>query len=282
MPYKLKTSARKSRRNRKIAIAVGVALLVLLVGYVAFYAIGQMSAPVAQYSLLVNVAGSGSTNSTGTQTYKSGTSVGVEATASADWVLDNWLLNGASVGSKNPYGVAVSNNNNLTAVFKQLPTQDKVLLETSMGNITIMLRDDKPNTAGNFKNLVLEGKYDNTIFHRVISGFMIQGGDPTGTGQGDPSIATIPDEIGSNNSNTLGTIAMANTGQPNSASSQFFINTVDNSGTHRYAGFDTSYTTFGYVIDGLDVAQAISQVARDSNDKPVQNVTLIKAILLPP
>jgi cyclophilin family peptidyl-prolyl cis-trans isomerase len=284
MPYKLKTSARKGRRNKRIAIVVGVALLVLFIVLGAFYATGQFNGPVPQYSLLVNVEGSGSTNSTGPQTYKSGTVVGVQASASADWVLNDWLLGGVSVGSTNPYAVAVTKDTNLTAEFKQLPTQDKVLLETSMGNITIMLRDDKPNTAGNFKNLVFEGKYDNTIFHRVISGFMIQGGDPTGTGSGDPSIATIPDEIGSNNSNVLGTVAMANTGQPNSASSQFFINTVDNGNNvidNARTKFDAKYTVFGYVIDGMDVAQAISHVSTDSNDKPVQNVTLIKAILLP-
>jgi cyclophilin family peptidyl-prolyl cis-trans isomerase len=281
MPFKLKTSARKSRRNRKIAIIVGVALLALIIGVAAFYVFNQYNTPLTKYSLLVNVGGSGSTNSTGTQLYNSGTSVGVQASANADWVLDKWLVNGTSVGSTNPCPVTMSQNVNLTAVFKQLPSQDKVLLETSMGNITIMLRDDKPNTAGNFKNLVLEGKYDDTIFHRVMSGFMIQGGDPTGTGEGDPSIASIPDEIGSNNSNVLGTIAMATTSQPNSASSQFFINTADNSGTKNYAGFDSSYTVFGYVINGMDVADAISHVSTDSNDKPVQDVTLIKAILLP-
>ncbi len=274
MPYKLKTSARKSRRNKKIGIAVGVALLALIIVFGGLYAIGYFAAPTPDYSLLVSVNGSGSTNSTGTQPYKSGTSVGVQASATEGWVLDKWLENGVDAGSTNPLAVTVSRDINLTAVFKQLPSQDKVLLETSMGNITIMLRDDKPNTAGNFKNLVLEGMYDNTTFHRVISGFMIQGGD-TGT-----SVASIADEIGSNNTNTLGTIAMANTGAPNSASSQFFINTVDNSGTNRYAGFDTSYTVFGYVIDGMDVAQAISHVPTDSNDKPVTDVVLIKAILL--
>jgi cyclophilin family peptidyl-prolyl cis-trans isomerase len=282
MPYKLKSSARKSRRNRRIGIIVGAALMVLLIILGAFYATGQFNAPTARYSLLVGVGGSGSTNSTGTQTYNAGTTVGVQAGATADWVLDKWLLNGNSVGSTNPYAVTVTQDTNLTAVFTELPSQDKVLLETSMGNITIILRDDKPNTAGNFKNLVLEGKYDNTIFHRVISGFMIQGGDPTGTGAGDGSIASIPDEIGSNNSNVLGTIAMAKTDQPNSATSQFFINTVDNSGTNRFAGFDSAYTVFGYVVDGLDVAQAISNVQTDSNDKPLEDVTLFKAILLPP
>ncbi len=283
MPYKLKTSARRGRRNKKIAIIVGIALLALVIALVALYVSGQINGPVTQNGLLVNVAGSGSTNSTGTQMVNSGSKVGVQATANADWVLSDWLLNGTSVGSTNPLDLTVSENRNLTAVFTQVPTSDRVLLETSMGNITVQLRDDKPNTAGNFKKLVQEGKYDGTIFHRVISDFMIQGGDPTGTGQGDPSIATIPDEIGGNNSNVRGTIAMANTGQPNSASSQFFINVVDNGNNvidNVGTKFDTKYTVFGYVIQGMDVADAISKVQTDSSDKPLQDVTLIKAIIL--
>ena len=156
----------------------------------------------------------------------------------------------------------------------------RVLLITSMGNITVQLRDDKPITSANFINLTERGIYDNTIFHRVIAGFMIQGGDPTGTGQGDSSIAAIPDEIGNDNVNYNGTIAMANTGQPNSASSQFFINVADNN--NLYSSFDTSYTVFGQVIQGMDVVIAISHVPVDSsNDRPLQNVTLIKAEVLP-
>jgi peptidylprolyl isomerase len=155
----------------------------------------------------------------------------------------------------------------------------RVLLVTSMGNITVQLRDDKPITSANFINLTERGIYDNTIFHRVIAGFMIQGGDPTGTGYGDPSIAVIPDEIGNDNVNYNGTIAMANTGQPNSASSQFFINVADNH--DLYGSFDTSYTVFGQVIQGMDVVMAISHVAVDSSDRPLQNVTLIKAEVLP-
>ena len=156
----------------------------------------------------------------------------------------------------------------------------RILLETSMGNITIQLRNDKPITSGNFVNLTNHGIYDNTIFHRVMEGFMIQGGDPTSTGYGNSSIASISDEIGSDNHNYNGTIAMANTGQANSASSQFFINVADNN--NRYSSFDTSYTVFGRVIQGMDVVMAISQVSVDANnnDKPLQNVTLIKAMVL--
>jgi peptidylprolyl isomerase len=276
MPKKLKSSARKSRRNKKIGIIIGVVLLGLLSALGALYATGQFNRPLMQYDLVVNVEGSGTTNSTWTQVYNSGASVGVLATASPDWALDKWLLNGDSVSSTNPYAVTVLKNTNLTAVFKQLPSQDKVLLETSMGNITVQLQDDKPNTSGNFKNLVLEGKYDGTIFHRVIEGFMIQGGE---TSQPVPS---IPDEIGSNNHNLNGTIAMANAG-PNTATSGFFINVADNSNLN--SAFDTSYTVFGEVIDGMDVVMAISRVPVDNpssqSPKPLQDVTLIRATLLP-
>ena len=104
----------------------------------------------------------------------------------------------------------------------------KVLLETTMGNITVALDPEMPITAGNFETLVNKGYYDGIIFHRVINGFMIQGGDPTGTGMGGPGY-TIQDEYTSHNKNSRGAIAMANTGQPNSGGSQFFINLVDNS-----------------------------------------------------
>ncbi len=159
----------------------------------------------------------------------------------------------------------------------------KVLLQTSWydsagsinyGNITIQLRDDKPITTGNFRNLVQQGKYDGTIFHRIIAGFMVQGGQVSG------SVDKIADEIGNNNHNVNGTVAMAKTTEPNSATSQFFINVADNN--NLYSTFDTTYTVFGNVIQGMDVVMSISQVATDkSNDQPLQSVTLIKAELLP-
>ena len=151
----------------------------------------------------------------------------------------------------------------------------RVLLMTSMGNITIQLRDDKPITSGNFKNLAQQGLYDGTLFHRVIAGFMIQGGAITST-----TVPSIADEIGNDNVNFKGTIAMANTGQANSANSQFFINVGDSSSL--YSTFDTSYTVFGRVIDGMDTVMAISNVATSGspNDQPLQSVTLIKAIVI--
>ncbi len=159
----------------------------------------------------------------------------------------------------------------------------KVLLKTSMGDIAIELRNDMPITTSNFINIVSQGKYSNTIFHRVMEGFMIQGGDPTNTGYGDQSIPTIRDEFTTTNHNYNGTIAMANTGQPNSGSSQFFINVADNN--NRYSTFDSIYPAFGRVVSGMDVVMAISHVpvvdASKEDFKPVQDVTLISATVLP-
>jgi peptidylprolyl isomerase len=149
-------------------------------------------------------------------------------------------------------------------------TSTKVLLRTSVGDIVIELRDDMPLTAGNFENLVKQKVYDGTIFHRVIADFMIQGGDPTGTGYGDPSIPTIQDEFTSNNRNDRCTIAMANAG-PNTGSSQFFINVVNN----NY--LDTKHPVFGRVTEGMDIVDKISQLATDSNDRPIADVTIIRA-----
>jgi peptidylprolyl isomerase len=152
--------------------------------------------------------------------------------------------------------------------------ETKVLLHTSMGDITIALRNDMPITTGNFKKLVLQGTYNGTIFHRVIPGFMSQGGDPTGTGYGDPSIPDIKDEFTRTNRNDRGTIAMANAG-PNTGSSQFFINQVNNN------FLDTKHPAFGKVILGMDIVDKIAAVATNSNDKPRVNVTIISASILP-
>ena len=156
---------------------------------------------------------------------------------------------------------------------KNSSTANIVLFETNMGDITIELYGDMPITTGNFKKLVQQGVYDGTIFHRVIDGFMIQGGDPTGTGYGDPSIPTIADEFTDHNKNDRGTIAMANSG-PNTGSSQFFINLVDNN------HLDTKHPVFGKVIEGIDVVDSIGKVETDENDRPLQEVKIIKAELV--
>ena len=152
----------------------------------------------------------------------------------------------------------------------------KVLLETTMGNITIALDPAMPVTAGNFETLVKKGFYDGTIFHRVISGFMIQGGDPTGTGMGGPGY-TIQDEA-TNGTNSVGAVAMANTGMPNSGGSQFFINLVNNSALQP--GFDSHYPVFGNVVGGMDVVDAIGNTQTDANNRPLQNITIIRAVMV--
>ncbi|MDR0460957.1 MAG: peptidylprolyl isomerase [Nitrososphaerota archaeon] len=163
----------------------------------------------------------------------------------------------------------------------------KVLLETSMGEITIQLFDDKPVTTQNFLKLVALGKYDNTVFHRVLKDFMIQGGVLNKKGELiDASWPTINDEIGSNNHNYKYTIAMAKTNETNSATTSFFINTVDNSEMVYDNGnrFDDIYTAFGKVIKGQDVVDAISKVPVTTNNgeksQPTQTVTLISAKII--
>ena len=147
---------------------------------------------------------------------------------------------------------------------------DHVLLETTMGNITIALDPAMPVTSGNFEKLVKRGFYNGVIFHRVIPGFMIQGGDPTGTGRGGPGY-TIPDEFTGHNHNLRGTVAMANTGQPNSGGSQFFINLVNNT------YLDPDFPVFGTVTSGMVVVDAIAQVRTDDNNRPITNVTILRA-----
>ena len=148
-------------------------------------------------------------------------------------------------------------------------TGKKVLLKTSMGDIILQLYEDMPITAGNFQKLVEKGFYDGTIFHRIISGFMIQGGDPTGTGCGGPGYA-IKDEFTRKNKNDRYTISMANAG-PNTGGSQFFINLVNNN------FLDSKHPVFGKVVEGLDVVDALGKVKTGANDKPVKEVKIESA-----
>ncbi len=150
----------------------------------------------------------------------------------------------------------------------------KVKLETNMGDIVIELYEEMPITAGNFEKLVKQGFYDGVIFHRVIDGFMIQGGDPTGTGMGGPGYK-IEDEFTNTNldKNNRGTISMANSG-PNTGGSQFFINLVDNN------FLDGKHPVFGKVIEGMDVIDKIAKVEKNAQDKPVEDVKIIKAVFV--
>lgn len=159
-------------------------------------------------------------------------------------------------------------------IYKNNKMGTRVKLETNYGDIVINLYDDMPITAGNFEKLVREGFYDGVIFHRVIDGFMIQGGDPTGTGMGGPGY-TIEDEFthAGGNKNNRGTISMANAG-PHTGGSQFFINLVDN----NY--LDSKHPVFGKVIEGMDVVDKIAKVPTDSIDKPLEEVKIIKASII--
>ena len=160
-------------------------------------------------------------------------------------------------------------------VMKNTKAETKVKLETNYGNITIELYSkEMPVTAGNFEKLVGEGFYDGIIFHRVIDGFMIQGGDPTGTGSGGPGYK-IKDEFTKTDldKNNRGTISMANAGQ-NTGGSQFFINLVNNN------FLDGKHPVFGKVIEGMDVVDKIARVETDSSDKPLEEVVILKARIL--
>jgi peptidyl-prolyl cis-trans isomerase B (cyclophilin B) len=136
-----------------------------------------------------------------------------------------------------------------------------------MGVIAIELfDDDAPKTVANFKKLAGDGFYNGVIFHRIIPDFMVQGGDPTGTGSGGPGY-TFEDEF-NDQKVERGALAMANAG-PDTNGSQFFIVTAD-----ACPWLDGKHTVFGRVTDGMDVVDAMSDVDRDARDKPREDVTL--------
>ena len=142
-----------------------------------------------------------------------------------------------------------------------------VKLTTSKGDIVIELDKEKaPATTANFLNYVKKGHYDGLIFHRVIPGFMIQGGDPLGSGRGDPGYR-FEDEQNGKTFDKPGILAMANAG-PNTNGSQFFITTATPS------HLNGRHTIFGEVTKGYDVVQKISEVERGPGDRPMQEVKI--------
>ena len=158
------------------------------------------------------------------------------------------------------------------------------VLHTNLGTVEIELFEDKmPITTGNFIKLAEEKFYDGVKFHRVIDGFMIQAGDPNSKGDNTASYGTggpgytIQDEFVTDPllSNVRGTIAMANTGEPNSGGSQFFINTVDNIGLDWDKDPATSkHPVFGRVVRGMDIVDAISAVETGAQNLPVTPVVI--------
>ena len=140
-------------------------------------------------------------------------------------------------------------------------------LHTNHGAIALELfDDDAPKTVDNFRKLAEDGYYDGLIFHRVIPDFMIQGGDPTGTGSGGPGYQ-FEDEF-NDNKVVRGALAMANAG-PNTNGSQFFIVT-----TAAASWLDGKHTVFGRVTDGMEVVDAISALETDARDRPRQDVVI--------
>lgn len=177
----------------------------------------------------------------------------------------------------------VSNNQTTMAEFDQtaMPeTGDQIaVLETNKGTIKIRLFPIKvPKTVENFVGLIEKDYYNGIIFHRVIPNFMIQGGDPTGTGTGGESLwgDKFEDEPNEKLSNMPGSIAMANSG-PNTNGSQFFINQGNNDflDCHNPAS-PSCHTVFGQVFEGMDVVNTIINVETGAADKPVENVVMKK------
>ena len=170
--------------------------------------------------------------------------------------LNNESTSGEAVSSEN-YEENVTENPIVTITME---SDEQIVIE--------LMPKTAPNTVANFVTLVQEGFYDGTIFHRVIPGFMIQGGDPTGTGTGGPSYSIAGEFTSNGFENTLvhdrGVISMARSQSPNSADSQFFI--MVETATH----LDGNYAAFGKVIEGMEVVDRIVSVERNANDKPLQ------------
>lgn len=145
-----------------------------------------------------------------------------------------------------------------------------VTIETNHGTIVAeMYMDQAPKTAGNFIDLARKGYYDGLVFHRVIEGFMIQGGCPDGTGRGGPGY-NIPDEFGEGLAHTgAGIFSMANAG-PNTGGSQFFITLAPT------GWLDGKHAIFGHVTEGMDVVEAIGKTQTGMMDRPVEDVVMEK------
>jgi len=183
------------------------------------------------------------------------------------------LNESVQLNSNEQEGDVLSNNK----VYDSMPEMNidiskkyTAVIKTSMGDMSIeFFTEDAPMTVNNFINLSRDGYYDNVIFHRVISGFMIQGGDPSGTGHGE--MGKYPgykfeDELNNQRSYDKGILAMANAG-PDTNGSQFFI-------MHVNYPLPYQYTIFGFVTDGLEVIDKIASVETGDGDKPINDVVI--------
>ena len=175
----------------------------------------------------------------------------------------------------------------LLAAVPAMAANPRVALDTSKGRIVIELFPDKaPKTVKTVLDYVKSGHYDGTIFHRVIDGFMVQGGAALADMTNKPCNTKVQNEADNGLKNERGTLAMARTSDPHSASCQFFINVVDNGFLNREQAQDKwGYAVFGKVVEGMEVADAIAKVKTATKagaaDVPVEAIVIKKATLLP-
>ncbi len=156
----------------------------------------------------------------------------------------------------------------------------KVKFETTMGDFTIELNEEKaPETVKNFMSYVESGHYDGTIFHRIINNFMVQGGGHLPDMSQKPADSMVKNEANNGLKNMNGTVAMARTSDPHSASAQFFVNVTDND----FLNFTSEssqgwgYAVFGEVIEGMDVVNAMKEVKTGAQDVPEESIIISKA-----
>ena len=195
------------------------------------------------------------------------------------WFLISYCLLLAGCASQVPQVTPVATPVPTTPVSITTPetakddTIVKIKIETTLGDIYADLYEaEAPKTVGNFLTLAKKGFYDGIIFHRVIPGFMIQTGDPTGTGMGGPGYQ-FPDEFSKKlRHDKPGMLSMANSG-PNTNGSQFFITEV------ATPWLDDRHSVFGQVTGGMDVVLAIAKAPRDRQDKPVQKIAMNKVVV---
>ncbi len=195
------------------------------------------------------------------------------SSATSSLKSDSFTLQGDVAGAVPVTGTAATTSGITSSIKTNNKKYMNAVLHTSKGDIKIEFSAETPKTVENFSKLAGSGFYNGTKFHRVISGFMIQGGDPLTKddskqamwGTGGPGYS-FADEIHADNSNVIGSVAMANSG-PNTNGSQFFINVADNN------FLDTKHTVFAHVVSGMDVVKAIESSHTD-NDRPVEPISI--------
>lgn len=189
--------------------------------------------------------------------------------------IDPYTTSVENLGINNPFtSMAVKEDSPTKNLINSNQTIMNATLHTNKGDISIEFSTNTPETVANFVKLANSGFYNGVRFHRVIKGFMIQGGDPLSKdeskkdrwGTGGPGY-TFKDEITEGNQNIAGTISMANAG-PDTNGSQFFINTADNN------SLNSKHTVFGKVVAGMDVVKAIESTPTDSNDRPIEDMVI--------